>query len=1092
MQSLQAQLAAVQAPAAAAYPDLRGEVERLKAQVESLELDRALKEAEAEELTAEAEELRAQLQAAEAELREAREADSKRTSELMASLAATTEQKEAVRLLEQNAQLTAALSRLRDLTVSEKAKAAAAVSELTEEVRLLREVEEEHAALKKRCERLQREVGEYREQLDELSEYQQMVEQLTDKNMRLSDERRALSERVVFLQNLNEASEEVEESHLELEATLSSELEAKDAEVADLQAKLRYRALQVEEANKTLRQFRELVRSMEAEMKALRDREVSRSVGERIGGQDVGHWGSQSVLLLSQLRELRAKHVKEQLALVEADESRQRFDFVAHYLPDNVRVDERSLDAMAALLRIRGKLSLLQSTVLDYYTSRQVYAKNEELAIYAYHLLLLLTETQRLADFLHSRLPSLSADAWEAVVSGYRELQQVEGDVDSYVGLVEQDAVNEVTGVSSLVHTYDSLRDFMTQRMGIDDASVDSVTQPRADQPPAIPFSVGSVYVLRRVARLTDAKAQQAREEAQDQQLLRLTQAIEAKAVRAPASTPLTLSTDGRFLLYSCQLLGVLMTQVGDAVQVVSTARKESRLRAKRLKEVEGGVKVEEVKQADEAPQQREAQRRNDLLDGDVAGAGDEEEEGAEYHRLYLQLEDVHGNLQQIAQQIVQTATTLALAGKVVAAARRDEVLRLVLLAGLRVQRCVSEMTNLTARVRAIAKDERVEKVRRMDADEEARLVSELKAQLAQHVQPAGAGVGGLNLSHEVNQLKATMLELTRTMAAGEDAPPPPASTAHPSLAHAATVRVQLEASAALRIQLQELHAKMSERQREVVALKTREQEQQSKVAVMQAKLALLQGKVEGVEGQRVELEQAKAELAAMQAQVTAAAEDVDRLAKENKLLRKQVLKLKHQTAASKGKAVEGGQAVVAASGGGGGDAAVLELTVRALRAELLAVRGQRAWEALQADVPAFGVERRPVVEEAEGELLRGMRGRLSSLQRRLFDHRTQPRVVDITGGTRVGEEGQGKAGEAKGEEEKTQSPPLAPLTVRGGGQLSASELERARRVAVLGQLQAGKQRVRAELSAYVDRKRTQRFIAPFVSTPTPPLISSH
>ena len=1072
--TLQAQVAS--APAAAVGPDpkVSAESESLRAQVESLELDRALKEEEGEEQRLEMEELKARLDTAEADLREAREVGEKRTSELLSSLAVTSEQKEGLRLLDQNAQLTSALSKLRDLMVSEKEKHRREHEELSEEVKLLREVEEEHGVLKKRVERLQAEVSEYREQLDEFSEYQQMVENLTEKNIRLADERRSLSERLLFLQNLNEASEEVEESHIELEATLSAELEAKDRELNDLQAKLRYRSLQVEEGNKVVRQFRELVRSMEAELKALREREVSRSVGERVKGGEAHQWGAQSVLLLSQLKELRLKHVKEQLAAVEADESKQRFDFVCHYLPDNVSVDERSIDTLTVVARMRGKLALLYSTVLDYYTSRQVYAKNDDLAVYAFHLLLLLLETQRLADFLHTQLPSLTQEEWEGVTAGNRELLQMEGDIDSYLGLIEQDAVNEMTGVSSLVHAYESLRDFLVQRVGVEDAGVDGVVELREEgRARVMPFSVGGVWVMRRYARLADAKAQQAREEAQDAQLTRLTRAIETKTVHCPTSL-LPLTVDGRFLLCSSQLLSALLEQVGDAVQVVSSARKEGRLRAERIKEIESGV--EEKK---ESGTERERRRSTE------AEVGGEEEDEGEYHRLYLQLEDVNGNVQQIAQQTVQTAMGMTLAGKVVQKGRREEVVRLIYLAGLRVQRCVSEMTALSVQVKGAVREERVEKVRRVDAAEEERLIADLAQLLAPHVGTPSSSA--LNLSHEINQLKATMLELTRALAGTEDAPPPP-STLHPSLAAANAVRLQLESSAALRVQLQELHAKMSERQREVVSLKTREQEQVSKISVLQAKLTLLQSKLEGVEGQRVELEDARAQLDLIRQQLQAAQAEAEKNVRENRALRKQLLKLKHATAKLKPEEVS--TPSPSASGAvsvGSADAALLLQTVRQLRLELIEARGQRAKEALLYDIPALGVEAKGGVEEAEAALLRALRSRLLTVQRRLFDFRTQPKIVDLTGYTaqREAEELKEKHREDRGEEEKMPSltPPLTPWPSHA----SAAEAEQLRRVALLAQLRVAKQRLATDLTTYVERKRTQRFMGPLVTTPTPP-----
>ena len=1086
--ALQAQEAA--APAAVvADAGMSAEVERLRGEVESLELDRELKEEEGEELRLEMEELKARLDVAEAELRDAREAEGKRTGELMASLAVTAEQKEAVRLLEQNAQLTQALSRLRDVMLSDKERYRLQHEELSEEVRLLREVEEESVGLKRRVERLQVEVSEYREQLDEYSEYAQMVETLTDKNLHLSDERRALSERVHFLQNLNEASEEVEESHIELEATLSAELEAKERELGDVHAKLRYRAMQVEEGNKVVRQFRELVRSMEAELKALREREVSRSVGERVRGGESHQqqWGAQSVLLLSQLKELRVKTLKEQLAAVDADESRQRFDFVLHYLPDNVSVDERSIDTTTAVARIRGKLTLLYSTVLDYYTSRQVYAKNDDLAVYAYHLLLLLLETQRMADFLHSTLPLLTAEQWETLTSALRELLQVEGDIDSYLSLIEQDAVNEMTGVSSLVHAYESLRELLVQRVGVEDVGVEGVVGGVREEGSGgvMPFSVGGVWVMRRYARLADAKAQQAREEAQDAQLTRLTQAIETKTVHCPPSSLLPLTIDGRFLLCSSQLLSALLEQVGDAVQVLSTARKEGRLRAEKIREIERGER-EEKKEGGVGG------RGKEVAEVEGGGVGGEEEDEGEYHRLYLQLEDVNGNVQQIAQQIVQTAMGMSLAGRVVQRGRREEVVRLIYLAGLRVQRCVSEMTQLSAHVKTAVREERVEKVKRIDAVEEERLIVELAQLLQPHVLPASSSSSALNLSHELNQLKATMLELTRALAGTEDAPPPP-STLHPSLAAAHAVRLQLESSAALRVQLQELQQKMSERQRELVSLKTREQEQVSKISVLQAKLTLLHSKLEGVEGQRVELDDAHAQLNLITAQLQAAVAEAEKHARDNKALRKQLLKLKHAT--SKLKPDDASPSSAAAGGGGGAavlgsaDALLLQQTVRQLRLELLQARGQRAKEALLFDIPALGVERKAGLEEADGAQLRAMRGQLLAVQRRLFDFRTQAKVVDLTGDSEQQtaaekEERKEKHKEDTGQEEKTHTPPPTfPSLIRS----SPAESEHLRRIALLGQLRVAKQLLSADLTLYVERKRTQRYMGPLVTTPTPP-----
>ena len=791
----------------------------------------------------------------------------------------------------------------------------------------------------------------------------------------------------------------------------------------------------------------------------------------------------------AQLKEMRGRHVREHLAAVEADEQRQRAEYVGLYLPGNVSVDERSIELMTALHRIRGKAAALHAVVLDYYTGRRVYDKQDELSVFAFHLLLLLTELQRVVDATLHGTRSLSASQWEAAVSSQRELLGAEGDLDSFISLVEQDAVHESTTVSSVVHAYQAVCSWACSRLGLAPASVDSVTEKGREEQSALPFSVGVLYLMRRYAALPDAAQQREREREEDAALLRLSQAIEAKAIRVSASAPLPLLVDARYLLHACQLLNALTEQVGDVMQQVSSARREGRLREKRARELEAGAQAEERLLEERAKEGQ--RRRNDLMEsGGVSG--EEEEDEGECHRLYLQLEDVNGNAQQIAQQIVQSVQRDQLAGRQLQPSRRPEALRLVLLGVLRVQRCTTEMAQLLTEVRAATGDERMDRVRHSDHAEEDRVAAELQQLMARHVLPDAATAASssspappssaLNLSHEITQLKAIMLELTRTLAGTEDIPAASSSQAssHPSRLHAAATRAQLEASAAIRIQLQELAAKMSEKQREVVGLRTREQEQQSKLAVLQSKLQLLTGKVEGVEGMKVELEAAKREAEETRQQLQAAQEEQDRLSKENKALRKQMLKLKHAQA-KRGDEV----AAVKTEGGGASgrseDVQLLQQTVRVLRHELQQARGQRAREAMMIDLPLYGIDgagrqRGAGVEEAEADWLRGLRTQLTVVQRGLFEWRTGARIIDLTGEKQREQE---ERKEKRREEEKTAG---SERTVRA--EAGECQVEYLRRVALLSQLQFAKRKVEADVEAFVDRKRSERYRGVLVTAP--------
>jgi len=1070
---LEAELREAQARASGLQERLSG-LEGVEAEVEVLTLDKQLKEEEVEELQLELEEEKERHKQLEEEVQRLRASADKTKEDVLSTLSVTADQREALRLSEQNKQLSSALRSLRDLTVSEKERNKVTISALEEEVKRLKAVEEEHKTLLTRHARLEKEVVEYKQHLDEASEYEQMVEHLTERNLQLSEQAKQQSERVTFLQSLNEASEEVEESHIELEQTLTHELEQKERDYADLQAKLRYKEQQAEEANRTVRQFRELVRGMETEMRGLREAEVSRSVEKGGGGRMVDRGGQQqSVLLLSQLKDMRVQYVKEELAVLDADEYKQRYDFLCSYLPENVAVDERSIDALVCISRVRGKVQLLLSVVHDYYTGKHLYAKNDELTAFAYNLLLLLVELLRVADVVSHALRSLTTvEEWQQVVSGARELAQVEGDLDAFVSLVQQDAVNEMTGVSTLVHAWQGLIGWAESRLAVGPARVDRLVdevKEQASDKGEVPFSVSAVYVGRRYVVLPDARQQKEREAEEDAALQRLTKAIEERKVHLPPTQQLLLHVDARSLLYSCQLLSAVMEQAGDVLQAVSSARRDAQMRDKRMRELEDQSALAEG---------RDDKRRNDLMDavnGGGAATADAIESSA-YHRLFLSLEDVNGNTAQIAQQTVQLVTSMQLQGRQVARERRDEAMRLVLLAGLRVQRCVSEMGGLLTAIKGASVEERVEKVRMVNKDEEERLVQQLQQLLEPHVT---ASASSLCLSHEITQLKATMLELSRTLAVTADLPAPPPSLSHPSLVQALSTRSQLEASASTRISLQEMTARLSEKARELVSVKVREQEMGSKVSVLQRKVEVMGEKVTEADKLREEAEESRKKEEEAKGEAVLVQEELDKFARENKALRKQLLKLKHAQLKKEGEGavVSTGGAAVGAAGGGvvSEDVQLLHATIRLLRQELTQARSQRAREALLYELapttaqPGKAAVADEASEEKDKEWLRGLRSQLNTLHTQLVDLRVNARIVDIT----------------------HDSPPPAEDKTATSTHVSAaaqSPSEHARRAALLGQLRLATRQVGKEWQGYVDRKRTESYRGTYISTPAPPL----
>ena len=124
---------------------------------------------------------------------------------------------------------------------------------------------------------------ELKNALDEANEYEQMVELLSDRNIRITDELTAAQKLITHLQALCAASEEVEDGHLDLEQQLTKELETKEMDILELTAKLNYKQNQLDESQRSIRQFRDLVRHLETDMKTLREESINKSVSNHSG-----------------------------------------------------------------------------------------------------------------------------------------------------------------------------------------------------------------------------------------------------------------------------------------------------------------------------------------------------------------------------------------------------------------------------------------------------------------------------------------------------------------------------------------------------------------------------------------------------------------------------------------------------------------------------------------------------------------------------------------------------------------------------------------------------------------------------------------
>jgi predicted nucleic acid-binding Zn-ribbon protein len=208
---------------------LESQVTEAQGATEMAVLDKSM----AEELVAEA---KAQTSAAEqkyeaaaAEIESLKEQILDAGKNALAALPKTSE--DAAKMVDDNKRLAAALIKLRDQSLAEKTKLESIVRRLEGDVKEGKEYEAQLNVLRPQFEAANSQIADLKTALDESSSLEGMVTTLTEQAVELKSELEQLRDSNKNLQELVDASDEVEEGHVELEQQLQRELDAKASEL---------------------------------------------------------------------------------------------------------------------------------------------------------------------------------------------------------------------------------------------------------------------------------------------------------------------------------------------------------------------------------------------------------------------------------------------------------------------------------------------------------------------------------------------------------------------------------------------------------------------------------------------------------------------------------------------------------------------------------------------------------------------------------------------------------------------------------------------------------------------------------------------
>jgi hypothetical protein len=608
------------------------QLESLQNMVEMLTLDKALAEEQNESSLAELETLKnqyanqelelqllreqhasLQLQAAEAHQRQLAAAGSGPiTAE---SLGAEQNGIANQKLLEQNALLTDALRKLRDLNLAEKQSSTSRISELEKINSGLAAADAENFKLRADLASAQASVASLKEQLDEALELQDMVEKLSQAKLDAEESVKERTRTVAYLESLVAASEEVEEGYKEFQAQLQSELTEKESNFLDLNERYKLKNLQIEDLQGTNRKFRDLVRQLEAENTVLKQKVVEGVASSPRGGSNANGGGAvvplsglaatrSSSLLTLRLKQVRTAHLDALLAGVERDLLSKRYQFLSLYLPGNISVDDRSLGFLQLLERLKSKASVLGRVWARFYGALDGEAQGEshsgakvtvdysangtspELVLLAYKACLLLASIVHAVENLTSSLYTLDVDAYNSIcIRSTSEMTPLENILDAYLMMIQMDTLNELTSLASLVQANWILYSFLIEKVPLHAFVSVGAGQTHAitDELNVLPYQMAVWTVIRKVEGEQEVQKWNDLAASYRQRVSEYKRPQLPSGAVVPSSVP-ALGTFSLTLSYSAAMAQAYAQLIGDHVNSLVDALRRGR--ARKLAEV--------------------------------------------------------------------------------------------------------------------------------------------------------------------------------------------------------------------------------------------------------------------------------------------------------------------------------------------------------------------------------------------------------------------------------------------------------------------------------------------------------------------------
>ncbi|KAF2077840.1 hypothetical protein CYY_000885 [Polysphondylium violaceum] len=387
-------------------------------------------------------------------------------------------------LQEQNEKLKEAVVKLRDMTINDKHDITKKTKDIESLTKQFNSINEKSSKLEQELSEKLEEIVELKQALEDAEVSESLITDLTDKNLELSEELGELKGTLADLEDFRDLYAELTENQTALEKSLRQDINAKEIENLNLSGQLANSQLKLQEAEKTMAQFRDLVGRLQHKLEEMRKRDEENSEKSSSWTAIQQQLLSQNIQLQNQVIRATAMEIDHQLEKQRAKEAELHLGYVYEYLPEQgFHADNDAIKMLLLLQRILLKSELAQKYLNRVYkveeigTTKMLGGEQEETLTasqvgHSLQVTHILDHLNISATWLSSTLERCSSEHWLRAGRSAKDMRNQEKILDHLLSIIKNEQFGSAYATTDLEKITNKLDTILANVFGSDESLI--------------------------------------------------------------------------------------------------------------------------------------------------------------------------------------------------------------------------------------------------------------------------------------------------------------------------------------------------------------------------------------------------------------------------------------------------------------------------------------------------------------------------------------------------------------------------------------------------------------------------------------------